>query len=87
MTLPPELQAALNLAARQTWDSLPIESQSALISFVKDGWLRRTRRQRSSVLAALCENGPEAVLAWQAVNARFARAAQSQGRSTGLTMN
>jgi hypothetical protein len=87
LTLPTELEAAFDPAARQTWDSLPIESQSGLVAFVKDGWLSRTRRRRSAIIASLCSEGAEAVAAWQAGNAQFTRAAKSVNRSTGLTMN
>ena len=75
LTLTPELREALDRAsARETWDSLPLETQSALLSFVKDGWLGRTRRRRSATIATLCHEGADAVFAWQEGNARAAQA-------------
>ena len=78
LTLPGELDAALEVAeARQAWDDLPIESQTSLVAFVRDGWFSRTRRRRSATVADLCRQGADVVLAWQAANARFAQAARA----------
>ena len=66
LTLPPELEETLGAApsARVAWGELPIDVQSGLISYVKDGWLRRTRRRRAAVIADQCACGSDAALAW-----------------------
>jgi uncharacterized protein YdeI (YjbR/CyaY-like superfamily) len=88
LTRPQELDAALDeAAAQEAWQQLPAETQAALIAFIKDGWLRRTRSRRAATVAALCAEGPEAVATWQAGNARLTRAARSVNRSSGMTMN
>lgn len=69
LTLPDELDAAFDAvpSARDHWIAMPIETQSDLVAFIKDGWLRRTRRQRSATVARLCAEGFDSVLAWQAL--------------------
>lgn len=89
LTLPPELDSALDEVpdARANWVAMPVETQSDLIAFIKDGWLGRTRRHRSATVARLCGEGYESVLAWQAACAGVGSAGSSTGGSTGITMN
>ena len=79
--LPHELAAALaaDPAAEAVWSRLHEDDRAGLSAFVRDGWLRRTRRRRARVVAMNCAAGEAALSGWMWMNRAVAQGARWAG--------
>ena len=84
--LPAELAAALNAepAAAAVWSGLDEDDQAGLAAFVRDAWLRRTRRYRAKIVATNCAAGPDALNDWMWMNRGLGQYARYAGGGQAL---